>query len=168
MSNFEKETRTTCLVPVKILLDKQNFVDLGFTFRVLSDSDLCLATLPTGWKSVADKDCWINLIDEKDRKRGSYIYESNANNFIDLKTRFYISVDFDPDDSTQALRYYFVRDHANGRPLFCAGSYSSVDPLKAIKFSIIAKSFLKEHYPDWEDPIKYWELEEDDITYDCQ
>lgn len=167
MSNFEKETRTTCLVPVKMLPDKQNFMDLGFTFRVLPNSDLCLATLPTDWKSVADTDFGVNLIDEKGRKRGSYIYESNANNFIDLKTRFYISVDFDPDDSTQALRYYFVRDRANGRPLFCAGSYNSVDPLKAIKFSNIAKNFLNEHYPDWEDPMKYWNLVEDDIKYSC-
>lgn len=156
-----KEERTTCLVPVKMLPGKQAFMDLGFTFQVIPNSELCLATLPVGWKSVADTDLWVNLIDEKGRKRGSYIHGgSNVNNFMDLISRFYISVDFDPDDSTTSTRYVFVRDRANGRVLFSAGSYIGKDAFKSNLFSLRAENFLNEHYSDWADSTKYWDLEE--------
>lgn len=165
----QKEERTTCLVPITMLPNKKTFMDLGFAFQVIPNSDLCLATLPAGWKSVADEDFWVNLIDENGCDRGSYIYTSTGNNFIDLKTRFYLSVEFDPDDSTKALRYVWVKDRGtNGRVVFSSGTCASEDSYKINILNLKAKNFLNEHYPDWENPSAYWDLDKKDIQYWCQ
>lgn len=165
--NDATEKRTTCLVPGKMLPSKQAFMDLGFTFKVIPNSALCLATLPEGWTSVASNDFWVNLIDEKSRQRGSYIYELPGNNFMILDKRFDIFPKYDPDDSTKKLTYIFVRDQANKRILFSESceTEDSVEKNRLIKKS---RAYLNAYYPEWEDPTKYWDLDSKDIKYWCQ
>lgn len=163
-----EEKRITCLVPTKIIPRKESFIDLGFTFnKVFPYPNLCIVTLPKNWISVAseDDDTWCLLLDEKNCERGYYVYEPNSpNNFITLLTRFYISLETDPDDRTEKYLYLFVKDRTNGRVLFS----ESEEPTEKDKMIDSAKDFLNIQYPDWENPSAYWDLDEKDIKYWCQ
>lgn len=167
MKNLE-EKRITCLVPPMFLPNRQAFVDLNFTFnKVFPRPNLCFVTLPKNWISAAseDDDTWCLLLDEKNRERGYYVYDPNVpNNFITLLTRFYISVETDPDDSTKEYLYLFVRDRTNRRVLFSERS----DPTEESEMINSAKDFLNIQYPDWESPSAYWDLDEKEIKYWCQ
>lgn len=155
----KKEERTTCLVPSKMLPNKQFFLDLDFTFREIGDTDLCLATLPEGWRSVAGKDAWVGLIDEKGRKRGYYIYAQNAPILINLHPRFYISVDEDPDNKIYSCFSFlriFVKDRVTKKAIFDAGICDSKDQAEKNQLINKCRSFLNDRYPDWENSTKYW------------
>lgn len=164
----KKGKRITCLVPGMFLPNKDVFVDLGFTFnRVFPHPKLSLVTLPQGWISVGNEDddtCCL-LLDEKNCKRGYYLCDQSVpNNFTTLVTRFYISVETDPNDSTKEYLYLFVRDRTNRKVLFSERS----DPTEKNEMINNAKDFLNIQYPDWENPSKYWDLNEKDIQYWCQ
>lgn len=164
--NTKKETRITCLVPSNMSPNKETFVNLGFEFKTIPNNSLYLATLPEGWKSVADEDFFVNLIDENGYEKGFYIHY-NCNNSMELNTRFYISPEFDPDDRAKNSIYCFVKDRINGKILFSSGTYHYYSSNIFDKFQKIgkAKTFLNENYPDWEDPTKYWDLDENAIKY---
>ena len=167
MNNLNKEERITCLVPCKKLPSTRSFMKLGFSFRVIPNSELCLATLPQDWKSVAGEDFWLYLIDEKGRQRGSYIYEPPGNNFMVLDKRFDIFPEYDPDDSTKKFTYIFVRDRTNNIILF-SERCETEDFVEKNRQINKARDYLNVHYPDWENPTKYWDLDEKDIKYWCQ
>jgi|GEM_PF-807945 len=133
--------------------------------------------LPEGWKKKpTDHSMWNRLVDDKGRERAKVFYKAafyDRSAFIVLCNRFSVEQNFDdfqkmPGAFLTKIQYQVLDV---GTPVF------SVDPVDtpvsaegkedyqasiAIDKEQIAacKKWLKECYPDWKDPAKYWEEED--------
>lgn len=145
------------LIPKNIHPSKEAFEKLGFVFETVEDDDLYLATLPKGWKLDSSDYYCVTLIDEQNRERASYHYETDMRQFsgeTNLLERF--CVHFDPHRSSSPVKIS-VKDRANGNILFDAGECNGNHTLTFEDLVNKAKSFLNEHYPDYENPFAYWD-----------
>lgn len=142
---------------------------MGIIFGKAIDDLFVEAQLPNGWKKVpTSHNMWSHLVDEKGRKRASIFYKAafyDRDAFISLERRFAALVeplgkDADPNyDYDTAPRIAVVRDCGKiiweSKPLKMTGirPYQARDVLYPQ-----AKAWLDEHYPNWQDPLAYWDL----------
>lgn len=151
-------TRITCLLPKNMKPNKETFEGLGFKFKNIKDKNFCLATLPTGWKSVWDNilDCPC-IVDEKECDRASYFF-SNGKSTLLMGIRF--SIHTEPIGSGHYPSHIIVSviDNSNNdKTLFVVGQCEREGSAEYIELIDKAHVYLDEHYPDWKDPTKYWD-----------
>lgn len=148
-------TPITCLLPTVMNPQQESFKNLGFTLKNIEDENLCLATLPAGWKSVANDGPWMFLIDEKGRKRVSYAYYKSESCMKLHNSLIIYSKSL--SDNCSCPSEVFVKNHATNKILFVAGQFEAGDLEAFERLVISASKYLDEHYPDWKDPTKYWD-----------
>ncbi len=158
-----------------IFPNKETFEASDFTFRQSEyHSDAYIATLPQDWHTMPSG-LWNLLKDEKERLRGIYFYfhediPEPQNSITRLLTRFFISSE-NKHLSASVLTPFTtikVKDRITKKVLFEAGQF--VDLGLPISDDLIvaqnkAQDFLNKHYPDWQNPAAYWDLDENTMAY---
>ncbi len=141
---------------------------LGVTFGSAKNDDPLFreAQMPPGWKVVPHESSsmWSDLVDEKGRARAAIFYKAA---FYDRSARISLNRRFSPSSENSkeeggGLQGTVVdRGQVGGKdvqvyasPFFKKGPNVSIYDLA----DKAAYGWLKENYPDWEDPTKYWDL----------
>lgn len=153
------------MVPKKMSSNKEVWETIGFTFEEVGDDELCKAILPVGWKFSSEikfnGTTFTTFVDKKGRERGFFSdktlpYE-NGNWSSKLWTRFKVSWEFtNPKDWTAPVEV-LAMDCAKNTTVFTAGRCDEVESKEYNELERKAKEFLDTNYPDWENPLKYWD-----------
>lgn len=131
------------------------FEEAGFIFEDCNNDQLLHAILPYGWTMVSSQGYWKSFIDEKGRHRGAYLFTGLSNEMY-LSTRYYI--DWQKDNS--AYWTVTVKDWNSAYTIFTAGKCIDCHGYESAEFDSLkksAKNYLHTHFPEWENPNKYWD-----------
>lgn len=141
---------------------------LGFTVgeRVRGDELFRQVTFPPGWKvEPTDHSMWNNLLDDKGRKRASIFYKAafyDREAFMMLLTRYsvqYSREDLDRNRPDKHARSYAVIDTATGEEIHLV-PYRDDTSEPWVPREVAQKeacSWLKERFPECDDPLAYWD-----------
>ena len=149
LKSIEIQTNTTCKLPQCMSPSQEDFESLGFTFEDIGDNEMYGSSLPNGWTIQQAKDC-LFLVDEKNRKRG-HIFYLNSYIFMDLFRRFSINQHIVGKSFLSPYKV-FVGDF-DGTCIFEAGKSTFHYDALVSK----AEDYLNTNYPEWKDPLKYWD-----------
>lgn len=172
LEKMEYEGQSTAVNNTMLAIDmkpeKEVWEKLGFSFSEISGDDvLCKAKLPTGWcLNSTEHPMWNNIVDNKGNVRASMFYKAafyDRSAHMNLETRYRLDRDYIDEDTVEV---YFGNKNEK---LFVAGKYSySEDDAyeKSEKCYQLAEDFANKNYPDWKNPLAYWDddLENEDIT----
>jgi len=160
---------------------REQLEQMGILFGDPIDDLFVAVQLPKGWKKVpTDHSMWSQLLDGKERERAVIFYKAafyDRSAHISLTRRFYYSVEpicgYDNSDYRNHEWHCVVKDceqiaweseqrlepepqyqHSDeeGR-LVKLDWYDDKDAL-----SKLGEAWLEEHYPDWRNPLAYWDL----------
>lgn len=141
-------------------ITRKTLEDMGIVFGNDADDLFVNVTLPAGWKKVAtDHSMWSELKDEKDRKRAMIFYKAafyDRSAHMNLSSRFSLNA-YHRNDQDQLETVVMDGDAI----IFSAGSrasdYSDESYRIGDEQSKVANTWLNEHYPDWKNPLAYWD-----------
>lgn len=142
--------------------DKAILEKCGVVFGdVVEGDDLFqYATLPDGWeKKSTDHSMWSELVDDKGRKRAGIFYKAafyDRGAHMSLDRRYGYSYDYDKMKQEQ-IYIGIVTD--GDEVIHSTKSFPQPEPDDYVayeKVQELAKEWLSEHYPDWEDVAAYW------------
>ena len=146
---------------------KSIYEKLGIKVGEKSDDLFVYVQLPEGWKlKSTDHSMWNKLVDAQDRERGSIFYKAafyDREAFFNLNRRYsyetYTPVDKDGnivDWENHTHRATFITD--GGKPVhFIAQREKDSDYSLSEEHGVLAKAWLNENYPEWENSFAYWE-----------
>ena len=141
---------------------RKQFEDMGIVFGENVDDLFVQVTLPEGWKKEpTDHNMWSKLLDDRGRERAAIFYKAafyDRSAHMTITRRF--SYGYQPvggwDQAIDDPREGVVTDCGEviwrTDPILLSGVDSSMSLLESE-----AKKWLEEHYPDWEDPLAYWD-----------
>ena len=155
-------------------VDRAVFEKMGIVFGEPVDDLFVRATLPEGWKKKpTDHSMWSKVVDERGRERISVFYKAA---FYDRSAHMFPVRRF----STRTMD---EKDDGFGGSVTNKAQYAAIVDGETVIFrtdeSVVeepgekyvdyldrrgvledqALAWLNEHYPDWQDPSAYWELE---------
>jgi len=148
------------------LCPRTQLEQLGFVFGEDADDTFVYVTFPKGWKKLpTDHSMWSDLIDDKGRKRGAIFFKAA---FYDRRADMHLTNRFSygrfyehHDEYIDNVIQYYVMDCDKivfkTLPLSCEKQYSEEWWEKDKTCSEWAQNWLNEEYPNWEDPMAYWE-----------
>lgn len=134
---------------------RETLKQMGITLGAEVDDLFVEAQLPDGWtKRATDDAMWSDLLDEKGRRRAAIFYKAafydrNAHMSLCLRYRCdcyepcddgYSTVVKDGDTAIQVIGARWKGDYKLGEEHY----NQAVD-------------WLDSHYPDWKDPLAYWD-----------
>lgn len=163
MSNVEQnQANNPLMVPKKMSPNKEVFESVGFTFEDVGDNDCYQATLPVGWKSYSESEFGgTTLLDEKGRERGFFFYKTlpyeSDNGILKLCTRFEVNWNFINPENWNGPVEVLVVDYVEDTVVFNAGQCDELESKEYNQLHEKASEFLNNNYPDWENPLKYWD-----------
>jgi hypothetical protein len=144
---------------------RAQFEAMGIVFGEPADDLFINVQLPAGWKKErTDHSMWSNLLDEKGRKRASIFYKAA---FYDQRAHMNIERRF--NSSRQPLMGWDAYEYESGalfvgvvtdcgNPIWQSEPLAESDGLKGYDRDIQrANAWLNKHYPDWKNPLAYWE-----------
>ncbi len=143
---------------VKSILESWGFKFLGL---VPGDPIFQRVEFPSGWKKEAtDHSMWSHLIDEKGRKRGAIFYKAafyDRSAHLSLNRRFLILCDYDRLDK----KHEIVMKVMDGDDVIFSTDVVSEPAERRWEVTdaqtSIAKQWLEERFPDFENPAAYWD-----------
>ena len=169
---FSNELPRECL-----FCEREQFEQMGIVFGEPTDELFIEAKLPEGWRRVPlEHSMWSELIDDKGRTRARIFYKAA---FYDRKAHIRIVPRFvcktepvcgyaaDWDTIHESNIHAIVEDC--GETVWTSesvapapGSGSTREEWRAFderKERILnqARNWLRCHYPDWKDPLAYWD-----------
>ena len=133
------------------------------------------AVLPAGWKKrPTDHSMWTDLVDEKGRVRAQIFYKAafyDRDASITVRPRFRVTTEYkDPtkdgspqrhavmDGKTVLFATAWLKHDADGQPA-PGEKWDDWDARRpTTKSRVEAEAWLKEHYPNHDDPTAYWDL----------
>lgn len=127
----------------------------GIVFGADADDLFVNVTLPPGWKLQAtEHNMHSDLLDDQGRKRAGVFYKAA---FYDRRADIHFNrryrVDNNFGDPTTTI---IVLDTATGETLRTVGQYAYRDYAAAQPLEDLARAWLKEHFPDYENALAYW------------
>lgn len=155
--------------------------EMGIVFGDPIDDLFVAVQLPEGWKKVpTEHSMGSNLLDDRGRKRASIFYKAafyDRSAFISLTRRFSYSVDpvcgWDDPDYKKHEWHCIVTDcgeiiWASDKRVEPEPEYSQSDVNeerlawldwsdRKARLRKLGLAWLEEHYPNWEDPLAYWD-----------
>lgn len=161
---LEKKTKNN------IEYTKQQYEKMGIFIVGEYDDLFYNVQLPNGWKIKAkDHSMWNDLFDDKDRKRASFFYKAafyDRRASINFKTRFHVCVEHTADDKEDYevwSKSDFIGRVKDGEIVIfetdtvkCCGDHLEDDKTKTeLKEKLV--TYMREHYPNYEDINAYWE-----------
>lgn len=137
---------------------KDELEKLGFVFGDPVDDIFVSVQIPEGWtKKPSDHSMWSYLLDDKGRQRASIFYKAafyDRNAHMKLDRRFSFRMNYDLEDKMQ----YQVFD--SDKVIFSTDPINRPNPYDwdiDDSQEAIAKNWLAEKYPDWENVSAYWD-----------
>lgn len=130
---------------------------LGFRFGADIDQLFVHATLPAGWKIVADKDDAMHsdLLDSAGCVRAGVFYKAafyDRRADIRFNPRYMLTHDYSDSGKVSTS----IQDNKIGEVVVTLGSAERRDFKTTVKLEEEAEAWLNEHYPKWKDPLAYW------------
>lgn len=155
----DSDGRETWLLPKDMKTDEEFFRKLGFSFEKNGDDILQKVTLPIGWTAKKKNMFSTVLYDQKGRKRARAFYAKNwvvYEGNLALYRRYSVKEIFGSMEEIFRPFTVAVTDYDNSI-LFVAGQcmYKGSEEYDTLMGK--AKNFLKENFPEWENPTKYWD-----------
>ncbi len=137
---------------------------VGFTFDD-NDSDQVLikATLPEGWSLKKEEIYHTYMIDDKNRTRGYMFYKAafyDRDARMNLYTKYSVRTNYLESGDTEI--YFGSKDEK----LYVAGIITRGDPIRFTKEEKLreqARLWGKEYYPDYQNPLAYWDDEKNKV-----
>ena len=159
-----------------IFCTREQLEQMGILFGEEVDDLFVEVQLPEGWKKVpTSHSMWSKLLDGQGRERASIFYKAafyDRSAHIGLVNRFSARVEpvdgwDDPDYYTKG-RKGCVKD---GETIMHVVGEIGPEPQgdreaflawldEKDRLGTLAQEWLDEHYPNWRDPLAYWEGEE--------
>lgn len=134
---------------------------LGFVFdnRPVGNELFIKVKFPAGWKKVpTDHSMWTDLVDDRGRKRGGLFYKAafyDRHAHLSLTRRFSTGIDYTDKMSNEEKYICCIFDQ--GVAVHIVGTAGKQDWTAQDKLDKDAKEWLRENYPNWEDPTAYWD-----------
>lgn len=148
------------VLPTKGLEKRDIWKAMGIVVgeKVDDDSLFTHVVLPDGWTltpSDSNPDYWTELRDVKKRLRATIFYKAafyDRKAFIRPRTRHSIDsiADWLGETSQEKVVDFGIDETAH--VLFVTGKYSTWDEANRE-----ATEWLNQHFPDWKNPVAYWE-----------
>lgn len=148
------------VLPTKLNGQKPLLEKLGFQFLGEVKDDLLFqhVEMPAGWrKRATDHSMWSELVDAQGRKRGMIFYKAafyDRDAFMHLVCRYSVRRDYDIKDSA-------VHRIMDGETVIQTMPALEIDPERkweaGDKSSAAAYTWLAANYPDFKDPLAYFE-----------
>ncbi len=146
---------------------REQFEKMGIVFGEEVDDLFIAAELPEGWKKAATgHSMWSELVDPRGGVRAQIFYKAafyDRDAFLNIHRRFSVGIDYtkegdyDPDTERRAQ----VRDMRQGvrwqSETLTAEEGQSVYDLDSDSLTKQAGAWLDKNYPDWRDPMAYWD-----------
>lgn len=138
---------------------------IKFLGPVPGDSLFQFIELPAGWKKIpTDHSMWSDIVDDQGRIRIAVFYKAafyDRNAHFHIERRFSAALDYKARDNNIAIAH--VKDA--GKVIFTTepiklDNWQSKESLDICDSATKkATEWLTEHYPDWQNPGAYWDLE---------
>lgn len=158
-------------LPKKCLYcQREQFEQMGIVYGEDADDLFVNVQLPEGWrKERTSHSMWSKLLDDKGRERASIFYKAafyDRGAHIGIKRRYtysdlpvggYDNPDFD-QQTTPRVGVVEDRDTIiwQSEPFdFVAAGVEWFNAGESVLLQ--AKAWLEKHYPDWQDPLAYWD-----------
>ena len=146
--------------------DRHIFEAMGIVFGEQVDDLFVEAQLPPGWKKVATgHSMWSHLVDERGRERASIFYKAafyDRSAHINPSRRFWFGHTYKGEifahvsDSSGVL---WRTESIGPEPEYERGSDTpyALWHEQRDKLDRLAKDWLNTNYPDWQNPLAYWD-----------
>ena len=155
----QSRAQNECMLPKRMDPSKEDFEILGFVFEEVGDEVLYQAKLPEGWTAKTDGGYWTTFFDQKGRKRGESFYKGafyDRDGYMVLCCSFSVAHEaIVPPDRKNRIRV-FVKD-CNEKEIYEAGRCKEIYSDRYFKLVKEAEKYLATNYPEWKDPIEYWD-----------
>jgi len=166
----QKAFVTSGTLPNCSQLQQKQLEKAGFTFGTQADDLFVNVRFPPGWtKKATDHSMWSELRDAKGRKRAGIFYKAafyDRSAHMQLERRYTVSGEalkadgsvFDwAKDKQPVKERAVVTDHATGQTLWASDPWLYAEFSAGDKPTGVATAWLKEHFPEHEDPSAYWD-----------
>lgn len=138
----------------------EQFEKMGIVFHEDADDLFVYVTLPEGWSKIpTSHSMWSKLTDEFGRERASIFYKAafyDRSAFMNISRRFNLSVYKEFEDG---LRRWVALD--GEEVIFVSDPFNFDDDIPSYEESKIlsgeAELWMNSNYPNWRDPMAYWE-----------
>lgn len=135
------------------------FEKAGFVFGKDVDDLFVSVAYPPGWTGKAtEHSMWSKIVDEQGRERVSVLYKAafyDRSAHAGLCKRFGYTSDHSNVD--QASRAPYEEKYAKIAHVVTDCGEEVGPRFEGLKSDEEAKAWLDSHYPDWRDPLAYWE-----------
>lgn len=145
---------------------REKMEQMGVVFGADADDLFVRVQLPEGWKKQAtENSMWSDLLDGKGRKRASIFYKAAFYDriaHISLCQRYSVN-GYEPCDSEGTPAEYGKNSHMqtvvrDGNTIIhVAGICEELDYKTGEAHVKEARDWLTTHFPDWHNPLAYWE-----------
>jgi hypothetical protein len=136
--------------------DQAALVQLGFIFGDTIDDIFRSVQMPAGWTiKPSDHSMHSDLIDPQGNKRGGIFYKAafyDRKAHFNLNCRYYVSQDYAQPTST-----HFIEDAKTGQRAHVVGTAPYADWNAGDAMSKQACKWLESNFPDYRDPLAYWD-----------
>ena len=140
---------------------REKLEELGFIFGEAADDIFTYVQFPEGWKKVpTDHSMWSDLVDDKGRKRGGIFYKAafyDRSAHMSLDRRFSYRQNYNLENTLQYQAFssdevIFETDPVTFTEKYVDGWWEADDKARDETLA-----WLNENYPDWENPMAYWD-----------
>ena len=153
----------SCLLPKKMYGKEYAFIALGFKFENADFENVYKATLPIGWTIIDTPTLAFSIYDEKKRLRATGEVSSIFTG-MGLERRYNTSEQYDNEKKSFTVSVIdWDKTVLFTSTLPCPVRLTRVPGLgyeRTKEYEAIiaeAKAYLATHFPEWEDPTKYWD-----------
>ena len=148
-------SRTTLPKDMNFANSQETLKQMGITLGAEVDDLFVEAQLPDGWtKRATDHDMWSDLLDERGRKRAEIFYKAA---FYDRKAHMSLCLRYRQDGYEPCDEGYATIVKDGKTTLQVIGVREKGDYRLGGEHNRQAVAWLDSHYPDWKDPLAYWE-----------
>ena len=142
---------------------REDLLSLGFKFGEDVDELFVQCSLPSGWtKRATEHSMHSELLDAYGRIRVGVFYKAahyDRRAWAQILPRFQINA-FLPSRSDQESMRCAVTDGCGGE-VFCAGECKETEYKESNGLEDKCADWLRLNYPDWKDPLAYWDCDLD-------
>lgn len=147
-------------LPIELSPPRSTWESIGFVFHEPVDDLFISVTFPAGWtKRATDHPMWTDIVDPNNRIRGAIFYKAA---FYDRSAAAHLDPRFSLSKSAKhstTQRKTVVIDALNKtEKLF--GIREDSEYALGDQHEAEAREWLNQHYPDWRNPVSYWNHDE--------
>jgi hypothetical protein len=161
----QREFTHSSKLPIRIMGGtREQFEAMGIRYGDPLDDLFVAVTLPDGWVlKPTDHSMWNELVDNKGRKRASIFYKAafyDRSAHMSIETRFSAhrepSCGWDSEDYRHGWEDWIAVVRDCGIKLWHSEIMKDEQGVDDV-LRQQAQAWLDEHYPDWRNPLAYWD-----------